>query len=194
MVVFVRLGWVALPATFVVLASISNARELSGSVTPQTERFHDWSYRCAESNTAGDAELKQCEVVQVAKVKQGEEDVSILTLAIARTASVAGEAKNKASEPALLLTALVPLNVFLPAGFGMDSDNVKLFEGGYRNCNQAGCWVQQRLDAKMVAALQVGQAGAARIRLMNGQNVTIRFSLKGLTAALAKFKEQVASN
>lgn len=191
---FVKLRWVALPATFVVLVSISNAQELSASVKPQTERFDDWSYRCAAANAGGNADQKQCEVVQVAKVKQGEEDVSILTLAIARTTSETGEAKNKASEPALLFTALVPLNVFLPAGFGLDSDNVNLFEGVYRNCNQAGCWVQQRLDAKMVAALQKGQVGAARLRLINGQNVTIRFSLKGLTAALAKFKEQVASN
>lgn len=172
------------------MASNADAEQISDSTKPIAERFDDWSYRCAETNPPSNGSSKQCEVVQVAKIKQGDEDVSILTLAIARTAPSA----NKASDAALLMTALVPLNVFLPPGLAMEADAVKLFDGSYRNCNQAGCWVQQRLDLKMLTALQKGQAGTARLRLMNGQNVTIRFSLKGLTAALAKLKEQAASN
>lgn len=159
-----------------------------------TQRFDDWSYRCGEVALEDGKTASQCEVVQVARVKQGEEDVSLLTLAIAKTVPEA-EAKGKQErDAALLLTALVPLNIFLPAGFGLDVDGKAITDTAYRNCNQAGCWVQQRLEPTTLAALQKGQTGAARLRLMNGQNVTIRFSLKGLTAALNKLKEPTASN
>ncbi|MDE3811269.1 invasion associated locus B family protein [Sinorhizobium meliloti] len=153
-----------------------------------TQRFDDWTYRCGEVAVEGKT-VSQCEVVQVARVKQGEEEVSLLTLAIAKTAPGTDEKPEKESDETLLLTALVPLNIFLPAGFGLDVDGKAVADTAYRNCNQAGCWVQRRLEKAMLSALRKGKMGAARLRLMNGQNVTIRFSLKGLTAALDKLKE-----
>jgi invasion protein IalB len=80
---------------------------------------------------------------------------------------------------------LVPLNIYLPDGFLLAADSKTVVELNYRNCNDAGCWVQQKLDTKAIAALQKGADGGARVRLMNGQNVNIKFSLNGLTEALA---------
>lgn len=181
------------------LANAAGAQETptpstDATSTISTERFDDWSYRCGEIALEDGKSVSQCEVVQVARVKQGEEDVSLLTLAIAKTVPEAEAKGKKQQDAALLLTALVPLNIFLPAGFGLDVDGKAITDTSYRNCNQAGCWVQQRLEPATLAALQKGQMGAARLRLMNGQNVTIRFSLKGLTAALNKLKEPTASN
>lgn len=88
-----------------------------------------------------------------------------------------------------MLTLLVPLNVVLPAGLGLSADGKNVATIPYRNCNQAGCWAQQALDAKMLEALQKANAAEARLRLMNGQNMNLRFSLKGLTKALAELRK-----
>ena len=91
-------------------------------------------------------------------------------------------AKQPASE--LALTALVPLNMYLPAGLSIDAADKSVVQLSYRNCNQAGCWSQQKLDAKMIAALSKAADGTGHVQLMNGQKVNIKFSLKGLSAAL----------
>lgn len=152
----------------------------------RSTRFDDWHYRCVDVKVADGKSVPQCEIVQIAEVEQGDENVSVLTLAIARTAPEAGK---KASGDGLLLTALVPLNVVLPIGLGFSADGKDVVTIPYRNCNQAGCWAQQKLDGKMLTALQKGSAGEARLRLMNGQNINLKFSLKGLTRALAELKK-----
>ncbi|MGN6450951.1 MAG: invasion associated locus B family protein [Brucella intermedia] len=152
----------------------------------QATRFDDWYYRCADVKVADGKSIAQCEVAQVAQVKQGEGTANVLTLAIAKTAPEAGK---KASDNDLLLTALVPLNVVLPVGLGLAVDGKDVVTIPYRNCNQAGCWAQQKLDGKMLTALQKGSAGEARLRLMNGQNINLKFSLKGLTKALAELQK-----
>ncbi|MCK4207081.1 invasion associated locus B family protein [Brucella pituitosa] len=152
----------------------------------QSTRFDDWYYRCADVKAADGKSVAQCEVAQIAQVKQGEQDVNVLTLAIAKTAPEAGQ---KPSDNDLLLTALVPLNVVLPIGLSLAADGRDVVTVPYRNCNQAGCWVQQKLDGKMLSALQKGSAGEARLRLMNGQNINLKFSLKGLTKALAELQK-----
>lgn len=152
----------------------------------QSTRFDDWYYRCAEVKAADGKTVSQCEVAQIAQVKQGEENVNVLTLAIAKAAPEAGK---KPSGNELLLTALVPLNVVLPIGLGLAADGKDVVTIPYRNCNQAGCWAQQKLDPKMLGALQKGTSGEARLRLMNGQNIKLKFSLKGLTKALAELQK-----
>ncbi len=152
----------------------------------QSTRFNDWYYRCADVRAADGKPIAQCEVVQVAQVKQDDQDANVLTLAIAKTAPEAGK---KVSDNDLLLTALVPLNVVLPIGLGLATDGKDVVTIPYRNCNQAGCWAQQKLDGKMLSALQKGTAGEARLRLMNGQNINLKFSLKGLTKALAELQK-----
>lgn len=169
---------------------MAQAEEANGAVseTPavQSIRFDDWYYRCAEVKAADGKSVAQCEVAQIAQVKQGEENVNVLTLAIAKTAPEAGK---KPSDNDLLLTALVPLNVVLPIGLGLAGDGKDVVTMPYRNCNQAGCWAQQKLDQKMLGALQKSSAGEARLRLMNGQNINLKFSLKGLTKALAELQK-----
>lgn len=167
------------------------AQEAAAGTVPeapavQSIRFDDWYYRCAEVKAVDGKAVSQCEVAQIAQVKQGEESVNVLTLAIAKAAPEAGK---KPSGNELLLTALVPLNVVLPIGLGLAADSKDVVTIPYRNCNQAGCWAQQKLDQKMLTVLQKGSAGEARLRLMNGQNINLKFSLKGLTKALAELQK-----
>ena len=153
----------------------------------RVQKFDDWYYRCIDGKAADGSALTNCEVAQIATVKQGDQDVNVLTLAIAKaTAEPAASNKKTAKQPAseLVLTALVPLNMYIPAGLSIDVADRPLVQLAYRNCNQAGCWSQQRLDGKMVSALAKATDGTGHVQMMNGQKVNIKFSLKGLSAAL----------
>ncbi|PST17595.1 invasion-associated locus B family protein [Mesorhizobium plurifarium] len=171
-------------------AAQSSAAPAAAFSEAAARRFDDWHHRCAGVTVAEGKTITQCEVVQVARVKQGEEEVNVLTLAFAKADP------NKAGKKdagGLMLTALVPLNVYLPAGFGVDADGKQVADLVYRNCNQAGCFAEKRLAPAAITALSKGANGAARLKLMNGQNVAITFSLKGLTAALVELDKPVAA-
>lgn len=178
-------------------ATFAQAQDGSGSPTEieptpavQSTRFDDWHHRCVDVKVGNGTSVRQCEVVQVAQIRQGESNVDVLTLAIAKTAPANGSGTAGGQVGGdLLLTVLVPLNVVLPPGLGLVADGRDLGVVPYRNCNQAGCWAQQKLDENMLAALRKGTAGEARLRLMNGQPINLRFSLKGLTRALAALQE-----
>ncbi|UXN59256.1 invasion associated locus B family protein [Phyllobacterium zundukense] len=159
------------------LADPSTATQRAAEPQVRSIQYADWYYRCVDVKTADSATVPNCEVAQVSQVKQGEKDISVLTLAIAKTAP---DLAKKKQAPELLLTALVPLNVYLPSGLLIDADGKSVAQINYRNCNEAGCWAQQKLDTKVVTALQKGTDGGGRLRLMNGQNINIKFSLKGL--------------
>lgn len=146
-------------------------------------RFDDWFYRCADMKTATGKVVSQCEVSQIAQVNEGDKSVNVLTLAIAKTAS------NAAGKSSLLLTALVPLNVILPAGLGFSVGGSNFATIAYRNCNEAGCWAQLKLDQKMLSLFNRNPDAQAHLRLMNGQNVDLTFSLKGLNKALAELQK-----
>ncbi len=165
--------------------------------TPQAraQKFDDWYYRCVDGKAADGSATTSCEVAQIATVKQGDQDVNVLTLAIAKVAPPAATGKKAAKQPAsdLVLTTLVPLNMYLPAGISIDASDKPVVQLAYRNCNQAGCWAQQKLDTKMVAALSKAADGVGHVQMLNGQKVNIKFSLKGLSAALDAL-QKAASN
>ncbi|AGB73039.1 MULTISPECIES: invasion associated locus B family protein [Rhizobium] len=176
------------------------------SAAPQTEeqkpapqarvqKFDDWYYRCIDGKAADGSAAESCEVAQIATVKQGDQDVNVLTLAVANVPAPAATDKKGAKQPAseLVLTTLVPLNMYLPAGLRIDVADKPVVQLAYRNCNQAGCWAQQKLDAKMVSALSKAADGTGHVQMMNGQKVNIKFSLKGLSAALDAL-QKAASN
>ncbi|TAV82946.1 invasion associated locus B family protein [Rhizobium leguminosarum] len=160
--------------------------QLQATAAPEpaikSQKFDDWYYRCT-----GSAGSEACEVAQVAQVAKDGKPVNILTLAIAASpAGSAGKGKDKGDKgkPRLMLTVLLPLNVFLPSGLSIKADGKPVAKLDYRNCNQSGCWAQQALDTKTAAALKKGSSAEGLVRLMNGQDVNIRFSLKGLKPAL----------
>lgn len=163
----------------------SNAKQVDTPVIRST-RFEDWFYRCVDLKSSDGASIASCEVAQIAQIKQGAENVNVLTLAIAKTAPEAGK---KPSNNDLLLTVLVPLNVVLPIGLSLRVDEKDIVTAPYRNCNQSGCWAQQKLGGKMLSALQKGTSGEAKLRLMNGQNINLKFSLKGLSKALTELQK-----
>jgi invasion protein IalB len=164
-----------LTATAVSAADEPKARILS-------ERSGDWFYRCVE--TGENKSEKRCEVVQIAQTKQGEKSINLLTVSLSELS------QGKSQKKKTVLTMLTPLNVFLPAGLELTIDKQKSVTLQYRNCNNAGCWIQHLVDAKTLTALKTGDAGYAKLRLINGQNLKIKFSLKGLKDALKSLKAE----
>ncbi|MGG6895058.1 MULTISPECIES: invasion associated locus B family protein [Rhizobium] len=163
------------------------ASEQQPAPQARVQKFDDWYYRCIDGKAQDGSATASCEVAQIATVKQGDQDVNILTLAVAKTPVPASNPNQKGSkQPAseLILTTLVPLNMYLPGGISIDASDKQVVQLAYRNCNQAGCWAQQKLDAKMIAALAKATDGTGHVQMMNGQKVNIKFSLKGLSAAL----------
>ena len=162
------------------------ASEQQPAPQARVQKFDDWYYRCIDGKAADGSATTSCEVAQIATVKQGDQDVNILTLAVAKAPAPTATDKKAAKQPPneLVLTTLVPLNMYLPAGIGIDASDKLVVQLAYRNCNQAGCWAQQKLDAKMVSALAKATDGTGHVQMMNGQKVNIKFSLKGLSAAL----------
>jgi invasion protein IalB len=161
----------------------------------RVQKFDDWYYRCIDGKAADGAATTSCEVAQIATVKQGDRDVNILTLAVAKVPAPTATDKKAAKQPAseLVLTTLVPLNLYIPAGLSIDVADKPVVQLAYRNCNQSGCWAQQKLDAKTVSALSKAADGTGHVQMMNGQKVNIKFSLKGLSAALDAL-QKAASN
>lgn len=162
----------------------------------KSQKFDDWYYRCS-----GSEGTEACELAQIAQVAKDGENVNVLTLAIA--AAPAGsqgkgekgggeKGKGEKGKPGLTLTALLPLNVFLPSGLSIKADGKPVAKLDYRNCNQAGCWAQLALDTKTATALKKGSTAEGLVRLMNGQDVNIRFSLKGLQPALDELQSIAA--
>ncbi len=171
--------------------AVQNAAPAANAQQPpapqaRVQKFDDWYYRCIDGKAADGSAAESCEVAQIATVKQGDQDVNVLTLAVAKVPAPTSTDKKAAKQPAseLVLTTLVPLNMYIPAGLSIDASDKPVVQLVYRNCNQAGCWAQQKLDAKMVSALSKASDGTGHVQMMNGQKVNIKFSLKGLSAAL----------
>lgn len=156
----------------------------SSSDTAQVERFGDWNLRCASVQTEQSEAARRCEVVQIATVKQAETVTPIVTLAVAR------DVTQQSKSAPLALTILVPLNVLLPAGLSLQIDDKHALKMSYRNCNQTGCWLLTPISPAISDRLRKGKEGSAAIQLLNGQKVTIRFSLDGLAAALKQLNSQ----
>lgn len=155
------------------------------------QRYDDWVWRCV---VPGDSSVAtSCEVAQSVTVNQDGRAIDILNLAISR-------ANDKAGNVSWAMVALTPLDVFLPAEFGLTvGDGTTAAKGSnkkdsnppaptltpYRNCNQLGCFVIIPLDDATVVRFRNSQEGAGFFRLLNGKTVKVVFSLKGFDKAFA---------
>ncbi|NTG94658.1 invasion associated locus B family protein, partial [Agrobacterium rhizogenes] len=62
----------------------SPAATAAGQTQPapqaRVQKFDDWYYRCIDGKAADGSAATHCEVAQIATVKQGDQDVNVLTL------------------------------------------------------------------------------------------------------------------
>jgi len=162
-------------------AAVTNAASVA------VQKFDDWYFRCAPSGQ----QSRTCEIAQVAQVMREGKSVNVLTLAIAPAPETTTKGSKKAAR-SLTLTTLVPLKVALQAGLSIRAEGKPVAKLAYRNCNQTGCWAEQSLEPAMLAAFSKGAIGEASLRLIDGQDINIQFSLKGLKAALSALQGQAS--
>ena len=167
-----------------IIPSSGNAID-STPTAGSAEKFDDWHVRCLPPNHGP----RTCEIAQIAQVMREEKAVNVLTIAVAAAVKSAPQDNKNNSQP-LTLTALVPLNVGLQAGLSIAAEGKSVAKLAYRNCNQAGCWAELPLRPAMLSTLSNGSSGEASLRLVDGQDVKIRFSLKGFKAAVAALQDR----
>lgn len=166
------------------------------AVKPQeniTSKTHgDWVYRCFrpqidKKNTG----IKQCEIAQIVSANYEKRPINILTLALAKDKRTKSQDEN-GKPTGEIVSIVLPLNVRLKDGFVITIDDKKpVFQVPFRNCNQTGCWLVERVPAEMIKAFQNGQFGYAQFGLMTGQNLRVKFSLKGFTAAYTELMQSL---
>lgn len=149
---------------------------------PTVKQFTDWTYRCS-NQPVNEQFMTQCEIVQIRQLKKENNVVNVLILALTEIAP-----EKKGDKPNVLLTSVVPLNIFLPEGLLFSIDGKEIARIPYRNCNQQGCWAQVVLDEKTLNVLKKGNEGLGRMRVANGQSIDVKFSLKGFSAALTELQ------
>jgi invasion protein IalB len=82
------------------------------------------------------------------------------------------------------LQITVPLEVSIPKGVVLQTDNYKSPVLKYRRCDRNGCYVEMAVDSKAIALLaKSGPAGKVSIAADSGKSYTLNFSLKGFAQA-----------
>lgn len=143
-----------------------------------TESYGNWKLRCITVQTESPPiPHKQCELMYVAQMKEDNIALTVVTL------SFASDTSNDKKKSSFVMTSIGPLNIYLPEGITYSVDGQYLMKTAFNNCNEAGCWSQQSLSNKMLNSFKKGHIGKAEFRMINGQPVTVEFSLNGISAA-----------
>lgn len=165
--------------------------EGSGLEYPTQQRFGDWFYRCIyasviskQTKNLTKSNGKKCELMQLQQVKHENDVITILSIAISLKYPI-----NDSQKPNFLMTSVTPLNVYLPFGLRYSVIGKEILKTNFQNCNKEGCWARQSLDNKLLKTLEKSSNAEAHFQLLNGQNVNIKFSLKGLPDAIAALEQ-----
>ncbi|HID67421.1 MAG TPA: hypothetical protein EYP31_04005 [Roseibacterium sp.] len=154
--------------------AIAQAQTEQGATLPVLS-FDAWRVSCPQGTA------DSCRVWQRVQVEHGGTAQDVMAVSVAP------------AENGLALLIQVPLDVYLPADFGLRVDGQGERRLRYRNCNEAGCWVVIPADAALLGQFRRGITAEGALSLIEGETVRISFSLRGFTAALAAFDEARAS-
>jgi invasion protein IalB len=78
----------------------------------------------------------------------------------------------------------VPLDINIPKGVVLQTDNYTSPTLKYRRCDRNGCYIEMAVDNAMVESLaKSGADGKVNIAADNGKAYTLKFSLKGFAQA-----------
>ena len=137
----------------------------------QIQFFESWRVSCPQDTA------DSCRVWQRVQVHHDGTAQDVMAVSIAP------------ADQGLVLLVQVPLDIYLPADFGLRVDGQGERRLRYRNCNQTGCWVAAPADAQLLRQFRRGITAEAALSLVEGETVRISFSLLGFTAAMVAFEE-----
>ena len=136
--------------------------------TISTQSYADWYVRC-ESTEAVD---KSCVMSQQVLTKSGERQ--LLQINIAKV------------EQGILMTAIFPLGIYLPAGAYLQVDEFEKSHFTFEFCTARGCFVNQLLDHGLVQLMRKKQSAKFTIEVANGSPIHIPMSISGFLGAFAE--------
>lgn len=163
--------WLASGLVAALIGITAGAAQAAGK---DGETFQDWRVRCAEDpqNVAAGG----CFIFQ--SVINNETQQPVMQIAIGFLPD------NEA--PAVVIT--LPLGVRVAPGVLLQIDENEAIKLPFERCLPEGCKVQFRLDEKNIAAFKAGVNGKIAFQNGGGRNMTLPFSLKGFTKALASIQ------
>jgi invasion protein IalB len=134
---------------------------------PDVKTVGDWQVRCFPVNNPN-----PCDIYQ--ELDNESTHQRVLSLSLAYTPSM-----NRH-----LLQITAPLEVSIPKGLTIQTDSFTSPVLKYRMCSREGCFVQIAPDNAMIESL-AKSGPEAKINIVgdNGKTYSIRFSLKGFSAA-----------
>ena len=134
---------------------------------PETKTVGDWMVRCFPVNNPN-----PCDVFQELDDQRSHQRVLSVSLAYVP------------SMDRHLLQITVPLDVAIPKGVTIQTDNYTSPVLKYRMCSREGCFVQTAPDNAMIQGLtRSGPDAKVNIVADNGKAYGIKISLKGFSAA-----------
>ena len=168
----------------VLLACGSAYAQQAPVARPDIKTVGDWQVRCFPVNNPN-----PCDVYQ--ELDNQNTHQRVLSLSLAYTPSI-----NRH-----LLQVSIPLEVSIQKGLTIQTDSFTSPVLKYRMCTREGCFVQIAPDNAMIEALaKSGPDAKINITGDNGKTYSIRFSLKGFSAAHddmvseARVKAKTAAN
>ncbi len=154
------IGLAANPAP---LAAQSTADQDAAEI--DTQQFEDWTLRCRPAS-------ETC-VIQQNVIAEGSGKPVLQVLA-----------GRYGPERVLGAVINVPVGVRLPPGLGIQVDERALRMFPFEICDSRSCEVRAVLDADLLQDFKAGLTGHVRVQNAGGQEMNVRFSLKGFSAAL----------
>ncbi len=168
-------GWLWLAAMLCIGLAANPAPLAAQSAADQdaaeieTQRFEDWTLRC---RPASETQPRICRIEQ--KVVAEDSGKPVLQVVAGRYG------------PGKVLGAVinVPVGVRLPPGLGIQVDERALRLFPFEICDSRSCEVRAVLDADLLQDFKAGMIGHVKVQNAGGQEMNVRFSLKGFSAAL----------
>ena len=135
-----------------------------------TEQFKNWRYSCVEQD-----EQNRCEIGQGAANEQGQMVSQIII--------------GKNPEGKAQVQIVTPLLMDLKAGVKVKIDDAQSTDLSYLFCNQGACYVAELLDDDMVESMQAGNDMNIDLVAINGQTMTVNYSLSGFSSAFERLMD-----
>jgi invasion protein IalB len=138
-----------------------------------TRRFGAWDYRC-RAPASGQPGQPVCQLVEDVLVRQDGKIRPIMSIAFG--ASIDGQG--------LAVIARLPLGI-RPVPVGLTSNYGTAQTIAFDFCGPHACWANGAVDRSLLAALELGKTGQAKLIMSDGRPLTIEFPLAGFNAGMA---------
>ncbi len=134
-------------------------------ITITTKAIGDWNVRCEQ-------------------IKGGEKSCVMMQQSFAKSSGQRVIQSNIAKvDGGSLMSILLPLGIYLPAGATIQFDEQKPTKFLISFCDRDGCFVNQKVDKKLLGQLKKSKSAKITIEVNEGQVVDVPFSVNGFTAA-----------